>query len=167
MKIQRTAFLRALLAILIMGGGGAALEARADGFGDAQIQIWGDVANDPTVYFESDLSTNTDSFGTFDNWHWTGYLSSSGSYAYADLERFIAGGLVYHTLHIAGAAIYNGYPEYGEADSHAEIVITEWMLIQYLPDSETDTPPTSVSFQVSYAVQGQMQLEYDSSLSSG
>lgn len=151
------------LAILAMSGGGVGLEAHADESVSVSLQLTG--RHDDAGVIDFYASTNFGStYGVFDTFQLVKTFSAGGAYANYDLERNIVGGYVYHTLHISGSAINSGFEFYnGSADSGANsgVQIQEDMMIQYVPDSFTDTPPTQVSFQESYLLQGQLQIEMD------
>jgi hypothetical protein len=157
-------YLREVFAILIMAGCGAALHARADVTVSIQNEI-NDFHEVPGVGVTNDVLADTQTnatFGVFDNLHFENTLSFGGTYAYYDLERNIVGGTnVYHTLHVSVSAINSPFVNTihnpsANAYSLANVEINEDLMVDYVPDSDTDTPPTSVSFQASYLVQGQL-----------
>lgn len=159
----------ALLAILILSGGGAAMNARADVSAYVYDAISGDHFDNNSGWptdFQFFYYTNL-TFGVFDTFQVSRNFNYGGAFGYYDVERRIMDGYVYHTLRVAGTAINSQYADVSfnrdgsiasgfesEADSSATAQLTEDMMIEYLPDSVTDTPPTSVSFQASYLIQG-------------
>jgi hypothetical protein len=150
-------FLRALFVILAIAICGAALNARANFTANVSVNYAG---LSPYNYFSEQTITNV----TGDvnaSLHLEGMLSSDGGYTYYDLHRYVVGGAKYYTLHIAGSAFIADFqpPIYSYAHAEGGVSLVEDMMIEYLPDSVTDTPPTSVSFQVSYLVQGYLQIE--------
>ena len=77
-------------------------------------------------------------------------------------------------MQISGAASYSQFVDSwfannfkAEAFSSSYVEIGEDMMIEYFPNSATDTPPTSVSFQASYSVQGSVVDEYGTTISAG
>lgn len=159
----------ALLAIFLLSGGWTTFEARADVSAYVYDAISGDHFDNNSGWptdFKFFYYTNLN-FGVFDTFQVSQNFNYGGAYGYYDVERRIVGGCVYHTLRVAGTAINSQYVSVtfnsgggiasgfeSEADSSATAQLTEDMMIEYLPDSVTDTPPTSVSFQASYLIQG-------------
>jgi hypothetical protein len=91
-------------------------------------------------------------------------VSSNGVWAYCELDRKVINKMVYDTSHVSGTAVSEEYApgdsEGSGAYAFSSVQISEDMLIQYVPDSITDTPPTSISFQMNYLVQAHMTANY-------
>jgi hypothetical protein len=164
MKTNPKAFLRSLLAILVMAGGGAALDARADvsASANAGLEIGHyDDGFQLQIDFNSDSSTQA-TFSVSDSFRLEWYANFGGAYSYYDLERNFDGSNVTYAMRIADAHINTPFAndEKGAiCEGSQEVSIREDMMLVYFPSSATDTPPTQVSFQVSYSVQGQIFLD--------
>jgi hypothetical protein len=144
------------IAMLILLGCATRLIADMESYVNFYVQVYGEYfsGNGWTVNASEVTNLLTSQFGYSATFRYEEYLNTNGSYAYLDLERYIVGDNVYHKMRVSGATMNNGFAYNGapEANSSAESVgsIYEDLMIQYLPSSITDTPPTSVSFQVSY-----------------
>jgi hypothetical protein len=160
MKINLTAFLRAALAILVVAGCATNLVAQQE------VTYIDEINFDEAAPNGFILNTNVSgTFGVFDTFRYEQYFNANGAYAYSDVERKIIGGNVYHTMHIAGAAIdsrfaFTSTPA-ASVTSVGQVQIVEEMMIEYVPDSVSDTPPTSVSFQFNYLIQGKIFYEFE------
>lgn len=98
-------------------------------------------------------------------------VSSNGSYAYCEFDRNIidlpgkwppAAG--HESIHASGAIVGQSFwsPQNNVevyAVGRSDIRVDELVLLQYIPDSQTDAPPTSISFQQVYLLQGQLTGE--------
>src|SRR5262249_13550709 len=96
--------------------------------------------------------------------------SSNGAYAYCEVDRHVINrpgqwpsAWVYNVLHISGATP-DSLPDGGSTFAASYNSATELVAVQYIPDSPTDNPPISISFQENVLVQGQITAEYDSPL---
>lgn len=97
--------------------------------------------------------------------------NSNGCYAYCEFDRSVKGtpgqwpdAWVYEICHESGVAIdqnfWAGGPYGVEAICDANIMWQDLVAVQYIPDSATDAPPTSISFQQKFWVQGQITSDY-------
>lgn len=166
MIIILQSYVRVIVRAIIMIGCGLTLNTQADVIANG-VQVASTTANESGgVGFYA--STNA-TFSVLDTFQWQALINANGTYSYYDLERNIFSGKVYHTMRVAGTAVNTPFvgldspPNniFADAECQSTVEISEDMLIEYVPNSITDTPPTSISFQESYTLAGQVAYGAD------
>lgn len=105
-------------------------------------------------------------------------ISTNGSYAYCEVDHVVFNTAgwpstwVYDIGHVSCSAIGTNFwsrqinvGDYEQASSYSGA--NELIAVQYIPDSRYDAPPTSISFQEIFFVQGQITSGYVGGLQIG